>query len=147
MILIQEQMSKNRMIVESDRKGGITCQVTSSTHGGNKSRTNITVSKGKYYLKQNALQDVGIFKKNISFIDSIVFLILLGYPGGYHFQSDGHSVRSGNRSNGRHWWRYHGLVLSIVGRVSPCIHRHSTASTAVLYYHQIILVTVLIAKI
>ena len=26
-ILIQEQMSKNRMIVEQDRKGGITCQV------------------------------------------------------------------------------------------------------------------------
>lgn len=46
------------MIVESDRKGGITCQVTSSTHGGNKSRTNITASKGKYYLKQNALQEV-----------------------------------------------------------------------------------------
>ena len=56
-ILIQEQMSKNRMIVEQDRKGFITCQVTSSTHA-KKSRTNITVNKGKYYLKHNTLQDV-----------------------------------------------------------------------------------------
>ena len=55
-ILIQEQMSKNRMIVEQDRKGGITCQVTSSTHA-NKSRTKITVNKGRYYLKHNTLQE------------------------------------------------------------------------------------------
>ena len=27
-ILIQEQMSKNRMIVEEDRKGNVMCQVT-----------------------------------------------------------------------------------------------------------------------
>lgn len=27
-ILIQEQLSRNRMIVEEDRKGGVTCQVT-----------------------------------------------------------------------------------------------------------------------
>lgn len=55
-ILIQEQLSKNRMIVEQDRKGEITCQVTSSTHE-KKSRTNITVKHGKYFLKHNALQD------------------------------------------------------------------------------------------
>jgi DNA-directed RNA polymerase III subunit RPC2 len=48
------------MIVEEDRKGGITCQVTSSTHGS-KTRTNVVVSKGKYYLKQNNFQDVTIF--------------------------------------------------------------------------------------
>ena len=33
-----------------------TGQVTSSTHA-KKSRTNITVNKGRYYLKQNALAD------------------------------------------------------------------------------------------
>ncbi|CAL8109808.1 unnamed protein product [Orchesella dallaii] len=55
-ILIQEQLSKNRMIVEQDRKGEVTCQVTSSTHE-KKSRTNITVKHGKYFLKHNALQD------------------------------------------------------------------------------------------
>ncbi|CAG7837989.1 unnamed protein product [Allacma fusca] len=55
-ILIQEQLSKNRMIVEDDRKGGVMCQVTSSTHE-KKSRTNIYVKHGKYLLKHNALQD------------------------------------------------------------------------------------------
>lgn len=61
-ILIQEQMSKNRMIVEEDRKGLITCQVTSSTHGS-KTRTNVTANKGKYYLKQNNFTDVRIVKQ------------------------------------------------------------------------------------
>lgn len=55
-ILIQEQLSRNRIIVEDDRKGGIQCQVTSSTHE-KKSRTNIIVKNGKYYLKHNTLQD------------------------------------------------------------------------------------------
>jgi hypothetical protein len=58
-ILIQEQLSRNRMIVEEDRKGGIQCQVTSSTHE-KKSRTNLIVKNGKYYLKHNTLQDVCI---------------------------------------------------------------------------------------
>lgn len=53
-ILIQEQLSKNRMIVEVDRTGQITCQVTSSTHG-TKTRTNIITKAGKYYLKHNSM--------------------------------------------------------------------------------------------
>ena len=56
-ILIQEQLSRNRMIVEDDRKGGIQCQVTSSTHD-KKSRTNIIAKNGKYYMKHNTFQDV-----------------------------------------------------------------------------------------
>ncbi|XP_076040363.1 RNA polymerase III subunit RpIII128 isoform X1 [Oratosquilla oratoria] len=55
-ILIQEQLSKNRMIVEEDKKGGLTCQVTSSTHE-KKSRTNVTMKSCKYYLKHNTLTD------------------------------------------------------------------------------------------
>jgi len=55
-ILIQEQLSKNRIIVEEDRKGEITAQVTSSTHE-KKSRTNIAVKHGKYYLRHNTLQE------------------------------------------------------------------------------------------
>ena len=54
-ILIQEQLSKNRMIVELHKAGQVTCQVTSSTHG-TKSRTNIITKAGKYYLKQNSLE-------------------------------------------------------------------------------------------
>lgn len=62
-------MSKNRMIVEEDRKGGVTCQVTSSTHG-TKTRTNVSVNKGKYYLKQNNFQDVSEFFIENDLIDT-----------------------------------------------------------------------------
>ena len=54
-ILIQEQMSKNRMIVEQDKAGLLTCVVTSSTHNV-KSRTLVTTKSGRYYLKQNLLE-------------------------------------------------------------------------------------------
>ncbi|KAA0188110.1 hypothetical protein HAZT_HAZT004280 [Hyalella azteca] len=55
-ILIQEQLSKNRMIVEKDKKGCITCQVTSSTHE-KKVRTNVILKNGIYYLKHNSFTE------------------------------------------------------------------------------------------
>nr|WCZ58372.1 RNA polymerase III subunit RPC2 [Paratrimastix eleionoma] len=55
-ILIQEQLSKNRIIIEHDSKGGITASVTSSTHE-RKSRTNLIVKHGKLYLKHNTLSE------------------------------------------------------------------------------------------
>lgn len=54
-ILIQEQMSKNRMIVEVDRTGQVVCQVTSSTHG-TKTRTNVVTKAGRFYLKHNTME-------------------------------------------------------------------------------------------
>lgn len=58
-ILIQEQLSKNRMIVE-ESKYGIQCQVTSSTHE-KKSRTFVFAKGGKYYLGHNMFADVIIY--------------------------------------------------------------------------------------
>ncbi|XP_077521380.1 RNA polymerase III subunit RpIII128 [Amblyomma americanum] len=55
-ILMQEQLSKNRMIVEEDRKNGVMCQVTSSTHE-RKSRTVVGVKHGRYFLKHNSLTE------------------------------------------------------------------------------------------
>lgn len=55
-ILIQEQLSKNRMIVD-EFKGAVQCQVTSSTHE-KKTRTNVIVKNGKYVMRHNALSDV-----------------------------------------------------------------------------------------
>lgn len=64
-ILIQEQLSKNRIIVEEDSKGLIGCSVTSSTHE-KKSKTNLTQKKGCFYLKHNCFAEdipiVVIFK-------------------------------------------------------------------------------------
>jgi DNA-directed RNA polymerase III subunit RPC2 len=52
---IQEQLSKNRIIVEIDKTGNVTCQVTSSTHGV-KTRTNVIVKHGRFYLKHNTME-------------------------------------------------------------------------------------------
>jgi DNA-directed RNA polymerase beta subunit len=49
-VLIQEQLSKNRIIVETDRKGLVTASVTSSTNE-RKSRTAIAIKAKKFYLK------------------------------------------------------------------------------------------------
>ncbi|KAB0804699.1 hypothetical protein PPYR_01669 [Photinus pyralis] len=54
-ILIQEQLLKNRMIVE-ESKFGIQCQVTSSTHE-KKSRTIVFVKGTKYYMAHNSFTD------------------------------------------------------------------------------------------
>ncbi|KAJ3259133.1 DNA-directed RNA polymerase III core subunit ret1 [Boothiomyces macroporosus] len=54
-ILIQEQLSKNRIIVEPDRTGFISANVTSSTHE-KKSKTGVVYGKaGKIFLKHNSL--------------------------------------------------------------------------------------------
>lgn len=65
-ILIQEQLSRNRMIVD-EFKGAVQCQVTSSTHE-KKTRTNVILKHGKYVLRHNALSDVCmLLLKSISF--------------------------------------------------------------------------------
>lgn len=56
-ILIQEQLSRNRILLDTDNRGMVFCQVRSSTHD-KKSRTSIIIKKGKYYVSHNALQDV-----------------------------------------------------------------------------------------
>jgi DNA-directed RNA polymerase III subunit RPC2 len=59
-ILIQEQLSKNRVILEEDSKGEICASITSSTHE-RKSKAYILMKNGKVYLKNNTLgEDVPI---------------------------------------------------------------------------------------
>ena len=55
-VLIQEQMSKNRIIVELDSKKNLTASVISSTHD-TKSRTTITLKNGKFYMKHNSFEN------------------------------------------------------------------------------------------
>jgi len=56
-ILIQEQLSKNRMIVEPDNKKHlVSCSVTSTTHEV-KSRTAVIQKHGKFYLKHNTFTE------------------------------------------------------------------------------------------
>lgn len=55
-ILVQEQLSKNRIIVDRDRKGLPVASVTSSTHE-RKSKTYVVVKAGRLYLRHNSLTD------------------------------------------------------------------------------------------
>lgn len=55
-VLIQEQLSQNRMIVEESQYG-MECSVTSSTHE-KKSKTNVLAKGNKYYLKHNLFIEV-----------------------------------------------------------------------------------------
>ncbi|KAJ7875392.1 hypothetical protein B0H14DRAFT_2716472 [Mycena olivaceomarginata] len=57
-ILVQEQLSKNRIIVELDSvKGTVQASCTSSTHGGLKSKTYVATKKGKIYLRHNCVHE------------------------------------------------------------------------------------------
>lgn len=55
-ILIQEQLSKNRIITEVDDKGMVMASVTSSTNE-RKSRTSIIIKQGRFFLRHNTLSD------------------------------------------------------------------------------------------
>jgi DNA-directed RNA polymerase III subunit RPC2 len=55
-ILIQEQLSKNRILVDYDKKGCVEASVTSST-AERKSITKVHMKNGKIYLKHNCLAD------------------------------------------------------------------------------------------
>ncbi|SYW75290.1 probable DNA-directed RNA polymerase III, 130 KD subunit [Ustilago bromivora] len=56
-ILVQEQLSKNRIIVEADtKKGSVSASVTSSTHE-RKSKSYVLTKHGKIFLKHNSLHE------------------------------------------------------------------------------------------
>lgn len=57
-ILVQEQLSKNRIIVEVDSvKGVVLASCTSSTHTGLKTKTYVATKKGKIYLRHNSIHE------------------------------------------------------------------------------------------
>lgn len=78
-ILIQEQMSWNKMITE-DNGGTIQCQVTSSTHE-KKSRTTILMKHSKYYLKHNSMTEeipISIIFKAMNVVSDQEIMQLIG---------------------------------------------------------------------
>lgn len=55
-ILIQEQLSKNRIIIDTDNSGNVAASVTSSTHE-RKSKTNLVMKNGRLLLRHNTFSD------------------------------------------------------------------------------------------
>lgn len=79
-ILIHEQMSKNRIIVEIDSKGNVCASVTSTTNEI-KSRTAINYKNGKISLKHNSFIDeipVAIIFKAMGIISDQEIIQLIG---------------------------------------------------------------------
>ncbi|XP_065222297.1 DNA-directed RNA polymerase III subunit RPC2 [Planococcus citri] len=79
-ILIQEQLSRNRILIDKDARGGMFCQVRSSSHD-KKSRTSIVIKKGKYYVSHNALQDdvlVTVVFKAMGFVSDQQIMQMIG---------------------------------------------------------------------
>ncbi|KAI8058065.1 DNA-directed RNA polymerase III subunit RPC2 [Syncephalis plumigaleata] len=85
-ILIQEQLSKNRIIVEKDSKGIIQASVTSSTHE-RKSKTNVLVKNDRIYLRHNSVTEdipiVVIFKAMGITSDQEITLLVCGADKSY----------------------------------------------------------------
>lgn len=78
-ILIQEQLSWNKMITE-EFGGTVQCQVTSSTHE-KKSRTVVLSKHNKYYLKHNSMVDdipIVVIFKAMGVISDMEIMSLVG---------------------------------------------------------------------
>jgi DNA-directed RNA polymerase III subunit RPC2 len=91
-ILIQEQLSKNRVIVEADEKNGVfSASVTSSTHE-RKSKTHVTLKKGHISLQHNTLMEqipIVIILKALAggtTADTDLLTMVTGDDGRYHDQ-------------------------------------------------------------
>ncbi|KAF3430143.1 hypothetical protein E2986_02492 [Frieseomelitta varia] len=79
-ILIQEQMLRNRIILEDDSKGCIVASCNSSTHE-RKTKTNIVGKGGKYYMRHNIFVDdipVTIIFKAMGIVSDQEIMQLIG---------------------------------------------------------------------
>ena len=89
-ILVQEQLSKNRVIVEADvRKDIVQASVTSSTHE-RKSKTYVVIKKDRLYLRHNILNEdvpiVIIMKAMGITVDQEAMLLVTGSDSAFQDQ-------------------------------------------------------------
>lgn len=76
-ILIQEQLSKNRIIIDTDNNGNVMASVTSSTHE-RKSKTNIIVKNTRIFLRHNTFGD----EVSGTFVDQNQMIVPAASAGG-----------------------------------------------------------------
>ena len=84
--LIQEQLSKNRIILERDAKGVVSASVTSSTHE-RKSRTVIALKGGRLHMQHNTIGDdvpVAVVLKALGVTSDVEICTLLGPEPALH---------------------------------------------------------------
>ncbi|XP_014613711.1 PREDICTED: DNA-directed RNA polymerase III subunit RPC2 [Polistes canadensis] len=79
-ILIQEQMLRNRIIVEEDNKGCTIAFVNSSTQE-RKTKTTVVGKNGKYYMRHNIFQDdipVSVVMKAMGVVSDLEIMQFIG---------------------------------------------------------------------
>ncbi|TKR68343.1 hypothetical protein L596_024337 [Steinernema carpocapsae] len=79
-ILMQEQLSKNRIMIGRNGKKELQCEVLSSTHE-RKSKTYVVTKKGRYYVRSNQLADdipIAIVFKAMGFESQYDFVSAVG---------------------------------------------------------------------
>ncbi|EPZ33014.1 polymerase III polypeptide B [Rozella allomycis CSF55] len=84
-ILVQEQLSKNRILVDVDKKGEVCASVTSSTHE-RKSKTNVVVVKGKLYVKHNSFTEdmpIVVVMKALGVVSDKEIAMMVGHESQY----------------------------------------------------------------
>ncbi|XP_011873023.1 PREDICTED: DNA-directed RNA polymerase III subunit RPC2 [Vollenhovia emeryi] len=79
-ILIQEQMVRNRIILEEDSKNCIVASCNSFTHD-KKTKTNVASKAGRYYLRHNMFQDdipIAVVFKAMGIISDLEIMQMVG---------------------------------------------------------------------
>ncbi|ELP90581.1 DNA-directed RNA polymerase III subunit RPC2, putative [Entamoeba invadens IP1] len=114
-ILSQEQMSKNRILIETSSQGFLSASVTSATHEV-KSRTVVYLKRGKLYLKHNSLTEdvpVMIIIKAMGMESDMEFLQFVGNSYTSKMINSIEECKTKNVLNQREALRYVGNHLKI----------------------------------
>ncbi|XP_011169543.1 DNA-directed RNA polymerase III subunit RPC2 isoform X1 [Solenopsis invicta] len=84
-ILIQEQMVRNRIVLEVDNKDCVVAACNSFTHD-KKTKTNVVGKSGKYYLRHNMFQDdilITIIFKAMGIVSDLEIMQMVGTQDKY----------------------------------------------------------------
>ena len=137
-ILVQEQLSKNRIIVEKDQRAGalIQASVTSSTHE-RKSKTYVVLQKDRIYLRHNFINEdipiVVLFKALGVNSDNEILQMIAGHDAAYQDTFAINFEESGklNINTQQEALEYIGFRIQIKGRISYPDHRRRYVQEAI----------------
>ena len=137
-ILVQEQLSKNRIIVEKDLRAGalIQASVTSSTHE-RKSKTYVVLHKDRIFMRHNFINEdipiVIIFKALGVHSDNEILQMVAGLDAAYQdtFAINFEESNKLNVQTQQEALEYIGYRIQIKGRISFPDHRRRYVQEAI----------------
>ena len=137
-ILVQEQLSKNRIIIEKDHRAGalIQASVTSSTHE-RKSKTYVVLQKDRIYLRHNFINDdipiAVLFKALGVNSDHEILQMVAGHDAAYQdtFAINFEESARLNVNTQQEALEYIGFRIQVKGRISYPDHRRRYVQEAI----------------